>query len=246
MPGTKHLSAISFVVALLAALLPQAALALAGQVTNVSGTVLARRADGQSRILSLRSEVNEGDLIVTSENTYVRIKFTDGGDLVLRPGTQLKIDTYSYRESAPSGDGFAMSLLKGGLRSVTGLLGRRNPNNYKLNTATATVGIRGTHFGALVCNNDCAGLLAPGGQPPANGLHVDVSDGVIIVITRAGSTEFRIGDFGFVPSQNALPVLVPQGQGTRVDLPQQMVTRSEQNVQGGGIGRSQDNECAIR
>jgi len=242
----ERLAAISLAAALLAALLPEVALALAGQVTHVSGAVIARGPTGQTRILSLRSEVNEGDLIVTSENTYVRIKFTDGGDVVLRPNTQLKIDTYSYQESTPSGDGLAMSLLKGGLRSVTGLLGRRNPGAYKLNTATATVGIRGTHFGALVCNNDCAGVLAPGGRPPANGLHVDVSDGVIVVTTRAGSTEFRIGDFGFVPSQNAMPVLVPQNQGTRVNVPQQMVTRSEQSVQGGGVGRAQDNECTIR
>ena len=134
----------------------------------------------------------------------------DGGDVVLRPNTQLKIDAYSYQEKEPRSDGFAMSLLKGGLRSVTGLLGRRNPGSYKLNTATATVGIRGTHFGALVCSNDCGGIAGPGGQPPANGLHVDVSDGVIVVTTRAGSTEFRVGDFGFVPSPNALPVIVPQ------------------------------------
>jgi hypothetical protein len=244
-PRKKLLAAASLLAALLAALLPEVALALAGQVTHVSGTVIARGPTGQTRILSLRSEVNEGDLIVTSENTYVRIKFTDGGDVVLRPNTQLKIDTYSYAESTPTGDGFAMSLLKGGLRSVTGLLGRRNPSNYKLNTQTATVGIRGTHFGALVCNNDCAGILAPGGRPPANGLHVDVSDGIITVTTRAGSTEFRVGDFGFVPSQNAVPVLVPQNQGTRVNLPQQM-NRAEQTVQGGGVGRVQDNECAIR
>lgn len=244
MSRRRRLSA-SLALALLAALLPEAALALAGQVTHVSGTVLARNAGGQTRILSLRSEVNEGDLVLTSENTYVRIKFTDGGDLVLRPNTQLKIDAYSYSESAPSGDSLAMSLLKGGLRSVTGLLGRRNPGAYKLNTATATVGIRGTHLGALVCNNDCAGILAPGGRAPANGLHVDVSDGVIVVTTRAGSMEFRVGDYGHVPSANVVPVLVPQNQGVRVNLPQQM-NRAEQTSPGGGVGRVQDNECAIR
>jgi len=246
MPGKKRLAAISLGLALLAALAPEVAFALAGEVSHVSGVVLARRPDGQSRILSLRSDVNEGDLIVTSENTYVRIKFTDGGDVVLRPNTQLKIDTYSYQESTPGGDGFAMSLIKGGLRSVTGLLGRRNPNSFKLNTATATVGIRGTHFGALVCNNDCANVGAPGGGAPANGLHVDVSDGVIVVTTSAGSTEFRIGDFGFVPSRNAIPVLVPQNQGTRVNLPPQVLNRLEQTIQGGGVSARQDQECSIR
>ncbi len=242
-------SVISLALALLAVLLPEAALAVAGQVTHVSGAVIARRTDGGSRILSLRSEVNEGDLIVTSENTYVRIKFTDGGDLVLRPNTQLKIDAYSYQESAPARDGFAMSLLKGGLRSVTGLLGKRNPNSYKLNTATATVGIRGTHLGALVCNNDCGSISGPGGRAPANGLHVDVADGIIVVTTRAGSTEFRIGDYGHVPSANALPVLVPQNQGARVNVPLQMTNTTEQRspgTGGGGVGKSQAVDCEVR
>jgi hypothetical protein len=242
-------TAISLAVALLAALLPEAAFAVAGQVTHVSGAVIARRTDGGARILSLRSEVNEGDLVITSDNTYVRIKFTDGGDLVLRPNTQLKIDAYSYQESSPSRDSFAMSLLKGGLRSVTGLLGKRNPNQFKLNTATATVGIRGTHLGALVCNNDCGGVLAPGGRPPANGLHVDVADGVIVVTTRAGSTEFRVGDYGHVPSANALPVLVPQNQGARVNVPLQMTSTSEQRspgTSGGGVGKSQAVDCEVR
>jgi hypothetical protein len=219
-------AAASLILALAAALLPQAALALAGQVTHVSGAVVARGPTGQTRILSLRSEVNQGDLIVTSDNTYVRIKFTDGGDLVLRPNTQLKIDAYSYQESVPSGDGFAMSLLKGGLRSVTGLLGRRNPGNYKLNTATATVGIRGTQFGATFCSNDCGGGVQ-------NGLHVDVADGVIVVTTAVGSQQFAAGQFGIARSAQEVPQVVTQPQ-VRVNVPAQLLNTIQQAVPGGG------------
>ena len=160
--------------------LPQAAFALSGHVTNISGVVVARHADGSQRILSVRSEVKEGDLLVTAENSYARVKFTDGGEVVLRPGTQVKIDAYRYEEAKPEGDGFAMSLLKGGLRSVTGALARRNPERATYATPTATIGIRGTHFGALFCADDCIQVPAPGGSPPANGLHVDVADGRIV------------------------------------------------------------------
>lgn len=228
----------------LAAVCPRFALAQVGEVTHLSGATVARGADGRSRILSIKSAVNEGDLLATTENTYVRIKFSDGGEMVLRPHSQLKIDAYRYEAQRPAGDNVVFSLLKGGLRSVTGLLARRNPASYRLAAPSATIGIRGTHYGALVCNNDCAGVSGPGGGQPANGLHIDVSDGVIVVTTRAGATEFRIGEYGYVANQNVLPVLVPPSQGTRVNLPPQVLNQTI--VAGGGIGRVQDAECQIR
>ena len=66
---------------LLLAVLPQAALAIAAEVTHLSGTVVAHRPDGQTRILSVKSQVNEGDLLVTVTNTFARLKFTDGAEV---------------------------------------------------------------------------------------------------------------------------------------------------------------------
>ena len=231
-------------VALGVVLCAQDAAALVGEVTHLSGAAIARHTDGQSRILSLRSEVREGDLIATAENTYVRLKFADGGDFVLRPNSQLKIDAYSYSEQRPESDNIAFALIKGGMRSVTGLLAKRNPANFRLATPTATVGIRGTHFGALVCNNDCSGIHAVGGGTPANGLHVDVSDGVIVVTSKGGAAEFRAGQFGYVASQIALPVIVPPNQGTRIDPPPLMLNQNQQG--GGSVGKSGDSECTVR
>ena len=223
------------------AALPLAALALSGHVTNISGAVVARQPDGASRLLSMRSEVNEGDLLVTADNSYARVKFTDGSEVVMRPGSQLKIEAYRYEERNPERDGFVLSLLKGGMRSVTGLLARRNPARASYTTPTATIGIRGTHFGALLCANDCANVPSPGGGPPANGLHVDVADGRIVVTTPAGAREFSVGQFGFVASPAAVPVPVPAGQGIRATLPPQATVARI----GGGLGRAGERECRI-
>ena len=224
--------------------LPQAALALTGQITNISGAVIARAPDGTSRILSIRSEVLEGDVVVTADNSYARVKFTDGGEVVLRPGTQIKIDAYRFDERDPDRDGFVMSLLKGGMRSVTGLLGRRNPGRASYTTPTATIGIRGTHFGALVCNNDCANVPTPTGAPPGNGLHVDVADGRIVVTSAAGALEFSVGQFGYVASPGVVPVSIPASQGIRASLPAQAIVAT---ISGGGtVGRAGELECVIR
>ena len=173
--------------ALLLALLPQAALGLVGEITHLSGTVVAHREDGQTRILQVKSQVNEGELLVTVTNTYARLKFSDGGEVVLRPNTQLKLESYRFEDQAPERDNFVVALIKGGFRSVTGLLARRNASKVSYVTPTATIGIRGTHFGALVCNNDCAGIVTATGAVPANGTHVDVADGRIVVSTPAGA-----------------------------------------------------------
>lgn len=226
------------------AALPQAALALTGQITNISGAVIARGSDGITRILSIRSEVVEGDVLVTADNSYARVKFSDGAEVVMRPGTQIKIDAYRFEDNNPERDGFVLSLLKGGMRSVTGLLARRNPERASYTTPTATIGIRGTHFGALVCNNDCGNVPSPSGGPPANGLHVDVADGRIVVTTPAGALEFSVGQFGYVASPLVVPVSVPASQGIRAALPPQAIVATI----GGraGVGRAGELECVIR
>jgi len=234
----------SLVLLLLPALaLPEAAYALSGQITHLSGAVVARRADGGSRVLSMRSEVNEGDIVITAGSSYARIKWADGGEVVIRPNTQLKIDAYKYEEGSPQSDNIVLSLLKGGMRSVTGLLGRRNPGAYRVATPNATIGIRGTHFGVLFCNSDCSGITGPGGGPPPNGLHVDVASGTIVLSNAGGSREYSVGEFGFVLNRNTPPAAIPPSEGMRVVLPSQALDRT---ALGGSVGAGSDLECAIR
>jgi hypothetical protein len=219
-----------------------AACALTGEITHLSGALVAHRPDG-SRILSIKSEVREGDTLITAENTYARIKWGDGTDVVMRPSSQLKIDLARYEEGKPQEDGFALSLLKGGLRAITGVLAKRNPARFRVATPTATVGIRGTHFGVLECNDDCAGIQAVGGGVPSNGLHVDVSDGAIVVTNPAGSLEYRAGEFGHVASFTVPPVVVPPAQGTRITPPSTMLNMV---IQGAALGQGTEQECTIR
>ena len=222
------------------------ALARTGSIANLSGAVIAKGADGQSRILSVKSEVREGDLLATSENSFVRVKFTDGTEMVLRPATQVKIEAYSFEEKNPGSDNIVMSLIKGGMRSVTGLLGKRNPDNFKLATPNATIGIRGTNFGAMFCANDCGKMQMPGGGAPPNGLHVDVADGAISVTTNAGTADFKVGQFGYVSSPNTPPVAVPASQGARVSLPPQAMSAPGPGSSGGGVGKAGGQECAVK
>jgi hypothetical protein len=117
-----------------------------GTVTDISGPMVARRVDGTLRALTAQSAIEQGDTLVTEKGTYARIKFIDNGEITLRPNTQFKIENFSYEAAKPEADSAFFTLLKGGLRSITGLLGKRNKEKFGLTTPTATIGIRGTTF----------------------------------------------------------------------------------------------------
>src|SRR5512140_376701 len=74
----------------------------AGQVTHLSGVLTAKRADGSAKLFSVKSEVQEGDTLSTEQDTYARIKFTDGSEVVMRPGSQLKVASYSFDREKPA------------------------------------------------------------------------------------------------------------------------------------------------
>ena len=211
-------------------------------VTHLSGTLTVKRADGGTRFLSVKSGINEGDTLVTARGTYVRMKFADGSETVLRPDTQMKVEAYKFDDKKPEADNVLFSLIKGGMRSVTGLVGKRNSDRVQVSAPSATIGIRGTHFGMLVCQNDCGNIPTPRGGPPPNGLHVDVLDGAVTVRNSAGTQTLNAGQFGYVASATTAPVQVPAQQGIQVTMP---VAISRNAGTGGAVGKGQQAECVV-
>jgi hypothetical protein len=214
-----------------------------GQVTHLSGLLSVKRADGSGRVLSTKSEIQEGDTLNTEQDTYARVKFSDGGEVVLRPGTQLKVAAYSFDAAKPQSDSIILNMFKGGLRAVTGLVGKRSRDSVSFGTATATIGIRGTHFGALMCNNDCGGVATTTGQPPPNGLHVDVTDGAIVVRNAGGQQIVGAGQFGYVRDASSQPAIVPPQQGVQVTMPPAI---SSNSAAGRGVGKAKDDQCTVQ
>jgi hypothetical protein len=118
-----------------------------GTVQQLSGTISVQKADGTVKVLQRQSEVVKGDTLSTEKDSYAQVKFADGGIVTLKPNTRLKIDDFLFKEKEPDQDISTLSLLRGGLRMITGLIGKRgNPDAFKANTVTATIGVRGTTF----------------------------------------------------------------------------------------------------
>ena len=151
--GYKMRTAIPFITAILLMLSTVVEAAeKAGVVGYMSGTMVAQRPDGTLKVLVPRSAVYEGDLLITAKRSYAQVKMNDGSRMTLRPNSNLRIEEFSFRNREPKKDNFVMRLLKGGFRTVTGLIGKRgNKNAYKVRAASATIGIRGTDFTARLC-----------------------------------------------------------------------------------------------
>jgi len=157
----------------------------AAAVSATSGTVVVQKADGSIRSLAPGSALRAGDVITTQPNSSARLKFTDGGELAVSSNSQIKIDSYSFNTAAPRTDNLVMSLVKGGLRSITGLISRRgNQDAYRLQTSTATIGIRGTDYVARLCGEDCAKEVAqaPSGARP---IAPDITARVALLVGQA-------------------------------------------------------------
>jgi len=146
----------------------------AGTIRYMSGTLVAQRGDGTIRVLTPKSTVQPGDLLVTGRKSYAQVMMRDGTKMTMRPDSNLKIEDYKFSQSAPKDDSAVFRLLKGGFRTVTGLIGKRgNKDAYKLRASGATIGIRGTDFTSRLCANkgceDDADTAAPVVKPKPAG-----------------------------------------------------------------------------
>jgi len=199
-----------------------------GTVTHLNGPLFARKQDKSIKTLAIKSVVEVGDTLMTEKKTYARIKFIDGGELTLRPQSQLIIDAYVFDMFNPPEDKAVFSAVKGGLRAVTGQIGRRfRSENYRLNTPTATIGVRGTVFEVRICEGNCAGI--------ANGLYLFVPEGSITVQNNIGMQQVGAGQYAYVKDTQTRPVILPANPGLTFTLPETFQQKSK--PQGGCVMR---------
>lgn len=191
----------------------EAVAATAGHVASLSGPLMAARQDGRKVALTLNSPVESGDILVADSGTWAAIRFRDGGTITIKPDSRFQVREFEFRENDGAEDKALFVLLKGGVRALTGLIGKRSrPGAYSMRTPTATIGIRGTGYGMQYCaDGDCAGRKSLSGRPLPDGLHLEVFEGSISVANDGGSVDLGVGDFGYVRDAATPPAVVSDG-----------------------------------
>lgn len=143
--GNIYLNRKAILLAIISAAFPAGAVAAAGKVEFASGGASLKTADGTAKALTKGMEVNQGDTILTGSGR-AQVRFTDGGYFSFQPNTEFKVEEYNFNGQQDGTEKGFFKLLRGGLRAVTGFVGRQNRPAYRLATPVATIGIRGTYY----------------------------------------------------------------------------------------------------
>jgi len=166
-----------------------ASFAAAGKIEFSVGNVVALNTTGGSRTLSRGTEINAGDTIQTQDGR-AQVRFSDGGYISLQPNTVFKVEDYNFSGKADGSEKSFFSLVRGGLRAITGAIGHgSNKTAYRVDTPVATIGIRGTEYLAQFDNK----------------LLVKVGDGAVYLQNSGGDLTLFKGQSGEVGSDGAKP-----------------------------------------
>lgn len=138
------------------AALPAAALAQAAEAARVSGEVMfvsgsAEKlpAAGAPVAVAKGGTLAEGDRIRTGPDSHVYVRLRDGGLLVVRPSSELRIDLWRYDPARPAESRIKYTLDSGVARSVSGEGAKAARDKFRFNTPMAAIGVRGTDFTVL-------------------------------------------------------------------------------------------------
>jgi hypothetical protein len=178
----------------------------AGTIDFATNGVNVTGSNGQSRPLTRGTSFNTGDTIDTGAGR-AQMRFADGTLMSLPPQTTFKIENYNYDTRDGSKNTLVGNLLRGGLRTITGLIGKTNRDGYKLQTSTATIGIRGTEY-SITTN-------------PDGSMTMHVAQGSILVTNQGGSTQIGggqsvslAGNSSTPTPTNEKPYVAPPGTST--------------------------------
>jgi hypothetical protein len=103
---------------------------------------------GESLDISSGMILKQHDTIVTKTETKVQLIMKDETIITIGPSSYFKIDSYSFENSKKNT--LNVQLKHGFFRAITGKIGKIAPERFKIRTKSATIGIRGTDFGAYV------------------------------------------------------------------------------------------------
>lgn len=116
----------------------------AGTVKLVKGLVQLENAQG-SKALRPGDAVNVADVVATGADGATSLVLRDGSTLILGPSSRLELKRFAFDATTQDGN-LLVSVLRGTLRMITGLIGKARPEAVEVHTPTTIIGVLGTDF----------------------------------------------------------------------------------------------------
>ncbi len=177
-----------------------------GSVESVKGYAIATDTNGHERALLDKADLYEGDRLTTEKNATVVVKMVDDAKIFLKPDSSVRITEYKMKSGFEKGSKSILDLIKGGLRTITGAIGANPLSTYRFHTGVVTIGVRGTDYIIMLCDeNDCKNTSSR--NDPGARLHVLVLDGLISLQDEEGSVgELIMGQYAVATQQTKVIV----------------------------------------
>lgn len=148
-----------------------------GTVSLVEGKATILR-NGQTLGANMGDKIENKDVISTQVNSKIKITFIDNTIVTIGKESSLNIEEYIFNTSTKEAK-TELNVLKGAFHTITGEIGKVNPDKFKLKTKSASIGIRGTEFygdeNRIICTQGRIIVLS-------NSVSVDVPSGNYINI----------------------------------------------------------------
>jgi hypothetical protein len=172
----------------------------AGTVQRTEGFV--RLIGANERTASAGSVIQEGDRLITTPNSDAVVKLADGAVIALRANSEMLFAQQRFNVREPRDSSSVMELVRGALRQVTGLIAKTQPSNVRVQTNTATIGVRGTDFETVQIDQQSVAM----GTSLQPGNYTQVYSGRTLVEGRgSGGTdrvEVAAGQTSFSPDRS--------------------------------------------
>ena len=184
-----------------------AALEIAARIAAFEGEGSIVANTGQSRSIEAAAPLYVGDLVRTGPSGYAVLVFSDRTRVTVQKDSAFLLSRYHYAAKAPESGNVFLEMIRGGARFVTGLIGKARPKSFRVNTVTATIGVRGTGFDVF-----CApkGSSAGSGAPAAA-----KCDETLYQYTWDGTTELQAGGSTTLLAAGSAALVEEPGRGVQ-------------------------------
>ena len=181
-----------------------------GKVKTLKGTAWIERGSARTPA-AVGAALQAKDRVVTDANSTAGLTLRDNTLLSVGPQSVLELNRYAFDTTSHKGEVDA-SVKRGSLSVISGKIAKASPETVKFNTATVTLGVRGTEF-ILVAGEDTKyiGMWADAsGKMIQSGASNMVSSGNAVAIFKPSSAvllaapDGKVGAIAITPSGTSI------------------------------------------
>lgn len=223
--------------------IPKSQESIIGALILSDGPVQAESSMGLRRALLAIDNVRRGDIISTDDRSAASVRLLDGTTILLRAGSSVLLKEFRFAKGDSNIGVLKLKLLKGAMRTISGMIPKDASSTYALETPKATLKVRGTDYAVRICEatDRCQiyGEMAPAG------LYAGVLEGGIDLGNSSGSKPANAGDIVRVDTPDAAPKDAPEAAALVFTPAELLLLPARQTLCSRAIGKAVANLCSL-